>query len=147
MIKAIYKRLFELTVRRINDSFKEEKRQGDDETTWRNIGILDIYGFERLQRNSFEQLCINLANERLQQYFVENVLVAEQELYKREGLPWTGLTLPNSDPVVQCIGQVFKSLDDFSSRQAKGFGEGQQVSDDHFCEKILKETAKHAEHK
>lgn len=142
MIKALYKRLFEQTVGRINDSFRELRPdQANAESVWKNIGILDIYGFERLQHNSFEQLCINLANERLQQYFVENVLVAEQQLYSREGLPWTGLKLPNSEPVVHCISQVFKTLDDFSSRMAKGFGEAQQVSDDRFCERVLKECA------
>jgi len=141
LIKALYKRIFEQIVQRINDSFCELRPQNENEDSWNNIGILDIYGFERLQRNSFEQLCINLANERLQQYFVENVLVAEQQLYSREGLPWTGLKLPNSEPVVNCIGQVFKTLDDFSSRMAKGFGEAQQVSDERFCEKVVKECA------
>merc|ERR1719424_90172 len=138
LIKALYKRLFEQTVATINTSFKELSNANADEA-WRSLGILDIYGFERLQRNSFEQLCINLANERLQQCFVENVLVAEQDLYKREGLPWTGLQLPDSAPVVNCISQVFKTLDDFSGRLAKGFGEAQQCSDNVFCEKVLKE--------
>lgn len=146
-IKAIYKRLFEQTVRRINDSFLELRPEQADDSTWKNIGILDIYGFERLQRNSFEQLCINLANERLQQYFVENVLHAEQALYGREGLTWTGLKLPDSGPVVNTIAAVFKTLDDFSGRLAKGFGEGQQVSDDRFCEKVLKESSQDAERK
>lgn len=142
LIKALYKRMFERVVRHINDSFQELRpEQSHTEKVWRNIGILDIYGFERLQHNSFEQLCINLANERLQQYFVENVLVAEQQLYNREGLPWTGLALPTAEPVVNCISQVFRALDDFSSRQAKGFGDAQQVSDDHFCERVLKESA------
>ena len=107
LIKALYKRLFEQTVQRINNSFAELRPNGtsrkeDDEQGWNHVGILDIYGFERLQRNSFEQLCINLANERLQQYFVENVLVAEQSLYQREGLPWCSLSLPDSQPVVNC---------------------------------------------
>jgi len=147
LIKALYGRLFEQTVSRVNDSFAElraQKTPGDD---WNNIGILDIYGFECLRCNSFEQLCINLANERLQQYFVENVLSAEQLLYKREGLPWTGLELPNSEPVVNCISYVFKTLDDFSSRLAKGFGEAQQVSDDRFCERVLKECVLDPERK
>lgn len=153
LIKALYKRLFEQTVKHINDSFAElqpKVRDGEDfnpEDMWRSIGILDIYGFERLERNSFEQLCINLANERLQQYFVINVLGSEQQVYKREGLPWTTMTLPDSEPVVSCIGQVFKTLDDFSCRLAKGFGEGQHCSDQKFCEKVVEEAAKHPQRK
>lgn len=145
LIKALYKRLFERIVKRINDSFGELRdgvatsSQADSEDGWRHIGILDIYGFERLERNSFEQLCINLANERLQQYFVDNVLVAEQGLYQREGLEWKGLALPDSQPVVNCISQVFKTLDDFSSRLAKGFD---NLGDEKFCEKVLEEAGK-----
>lgn len=145
LIKALYKRIFERIVLNINDSFKElraKDTKSEDQEVWKSIGILDIYGFERLQKNSFEQLCINLANERLQQYFVENVLVAEQSLYKREGLPWKGLDLPDSEPVVSCIAQVFRTLDDFSSRLAKGFGEAQHCSDIKFCEKVLEEAQK-----
>merc|ERR1719183_510238 len=97
MIKALYKRMFELMVLRINDAFKELRPEiaEAEMDNWRSIGILDIYGFERLQRNSFEQLCINLANERLQHFFVVNVLEAEQSLYKREGLKWAELPIPN----------------------------------------------------
>jgi len=146
LIKALYKRLFEQTVQCINDGFKELKprssggpMEAESEQLWRHIGILDIYGFERLGRNSFEQLCINLANERLQQYFIENVLRAEQVLYQREGIPWAGLVLPDSQPVVDCIGQVFRTLDDFSSRVAKGF---ENVVDEKFCEKTLEDAVK-----
>jgi len=74
---------------------KKKKKKGGDGSSAEGllakklnyIGILDIYGFERLQQNYFEQLCINLANERLQQFFEKKVLVAEQQLYEREGLP------------------------------------------------------------
>jgi len=138
----LYKRLFERTVQRINDSFREmrpESTEDSDGDAWNHIGILDIYGFERLQRNSFEQLCINLANERLQQYFVENVLVAEQSLYKREGLPWVGLSLPDSQPVVNCIAQVFRTLDEYSQQLAKGF---ETASDEKFCQKTVDEAMK-----
>jgi myosin heavy subunit len=148
LIKAIYKRIFEQTVGFINASFHE--LQGSDTTGGRpstnaegtHIGILDIYGFERLQRNSFEQLCINLANERLQQCFVENVLGAEQGLYKREGLEWTELPVPDSKPVVDCIMQVFSNLDDFSHRQARGME--RDATDERFCEKVTEENNKDA---
>merc|ERR1719210_3252467 len=118
--------------------------QVDNGGKLRHLGILDIYGFERLQRNSFEQLCINLANERLQQYFVENVLAAEQGLYRREGLPWVGLNLPDSQPVVNCISQVFRTLDEYSQQLAKGF---ETASDEKFCQKTVDEAAKDMQRK
>merc|ERR1719210_318262 len=118
--------------------------QVDNGGKLRHLGILDIYGFERLQRNSFEQLCINLANERLQQYFVENVLVAEQSLYKREGLPWVGLTLPDSQPVVNCISQVFRTLDEYSQNLAKNVGNS---TDERFCHKIVDEAMRDPQRK
>jgi myosin heavy subunit len=136
LIRALYKRLFDRIVEKINASFGAPSGAVESH---RDIGILDIYGFERLQQNSFEQLCINLANERLQQCFVENMLVAEQGLYGREGLPWTGLSLPDSEPAVQCISQVFRNLDDFSGRVAMGFD---NASDEKFCERVVEDARK-----
>ena len=52
------------------------------------MGILDIYGFEIFESNSFEQLCINYCNEKLQQLFIELTLRAEQDEYQREGIEW-----------------------------------------------------------
>lgn len=144
LIKALYKRLFERLVQRINSSFGEWRQAPEEDDQWHQIGILDIYGFERLQRNSFEQLCINLANERLQQYFVENVLVAEQELYKREALPWVGLPLPDSTPVVTAIVQTFKTLDEYSQQLAKGF---EKTSDESFCQKTVEDSQKDTQRK
>lgn len=146
LIKALYKRLFERTVQRINDSFKELRQGGErgSEQSWQHIGILDIYGFERLQRNSFEQLCINLANERLQQYFVENVLHAEQDLYNREGLPWLGLPLPDATPVFNTISQIFKTLDVYSQNLSKGVG---NANDKNFNQKVVDEASKDPERK
>jgi len=143
LIKALYKRVFEHTVQRINTSFEELRPDGspveDGDEKWRHIGILDIYGFERLKTNSFEQLCINLANERLQQYFIENVLVAEQDLYRREGLEWTDLELPDATPVFNTIAQVFTTLDEFSQQQAKGLATG---TDDRFCTATVDKASK-----
>mmetsp|Transcript_75830 Transcript_75830/g.119785 ORF Transcript_75830/g.119785 Transcript_75830/m.119785 type:complete len:973 (-) Transcript_75830:129-3047(-) len=138
LIKALYKRLFDHIVQKINASSGGATACVDDEAQ-RDIAILDIYGFERLQQNSFEQLCINLANERLQQYFMENALVSEESLYAREGLPWTPLRLPDCEPVIQCVNQVFRKLDDFSSRIANGFD---NASDEKFCERVVEDAHK-----
>jgi len=149
LVKALYKRLFDRTVKRINDSFQELQAEGggkqaERDETRAHMGILDIYGFEQLQVNSFEQLCINLANERLQQYFVENVLIAEQTIYTREGLPWTELVLPDSQPVVRAVAIVFQALDDFSSRQAKGF-DSDFTSDEKFNTATIDQASKDSE--
>lgn len=139
-IKVIYKRLFDRTVQRINDSFRDLRPASAIGCEgWHHIGILDIYGFEDIQTNSFEQLCINLANEKLQQYFVENVLRAEQDLYKREGLPWVGLPLPDAQPVCITISQVFKTLDEYSQNLTKGVG---NATDKAFCMKVVDEACK-----
>lgn len=84
LAKNIYSRLFDWIVNRINESIKVgtgEKRKV--------MGVLDIYGFEILEDNSFEQFVINYCNEKLQQVFIELTLKEEQEEYKREGIPWT----------------------------------------------------------
>jgi len=69
------------------------------------IGILDIFGFEILQTNSFEQLCINFTNERLQQQFNEYVFDREQEIYRAEGLDWTTIHYKDNQHVIDLIGK------------------------------------------
>lgn len=68
LAKAIYDRIFRWIVNRINQLLTPTAEEMEDE---REIGILDIFGFEKFERNSFEQLCINLANEQLQFFFNE----------------------------------------------------------------------------
>ncbi|XP_049737533.1 unconventional myosin-Ia [Elephas maximus indicus] len=84
LAKNIYSRLFNWIVYRINESIKVST--GEKKKV---MGVLDIYGFEILQDNSFEQFVINYCNEKLQQVFIEMTLKEEQEEYKREGIPWT----------------------------------------------------------
>jgi len=81
--KATFERLFKWIVARINRSLDRTKRQGAS-----FIGILDIAGFEIFELNSFEQLCINYTNEKLQQLFNHTMFILEQEEYQREGIEW-----------------------------------------------------------
>uniref|UniRef100_A0A1W7RA51 Myosin heavy chain, non-muscle n=1 Tax=Hadrurus spadix TaxID=141984 RepID=A0A1W7RA51_9SCOR len=81
--KACYEKLFKWLVHRINRSLDRTKRQGAS-----FIGILDIAGFEIFELNSFEQLCINYTNEKLQQLFNHTMFILEQEEYQREGIEW-----------------------------------------------------------
>ncbi|TRY55599.1 hypothetical protein DNTS_021482, partial [Danionella cerebrum] len=84
LAKATYERLFRWLVHRINKALDRTKRQGAS-----FIGILDIAGFEIFQMNSFEQLCINYTNEKLQQLFNHTMFILEQEEYQREGIEWS----------------------------------------------------------
>merc|ERR1719354_1456503 len=81
--KATFERLFKWIVTRINRSLDRTTRQGSS-----FIGILDIAGFEIFEVNSFEQLCINYTNEKLQQLFNQTMFILEQEEYQREGIEW-----------------------------------------------------------
>ena len=84
LCKAIYDKLFKWLVGRCNrtlSSIKSKKAFF--------IGVLDIAGFEIFEVNSFEQLCINFTNEKLQQFFNHHMFVLEQEEYQREGIQWT----------------------------------------------------------
>ena len=74
------------------------------------IGILDIFGFEILQSNSFEQLCINYTNERLQQQFNEHIFVLEQDEYASEGLDWRGIAFRDNQAVIELIGKKPQGL-------------------------------------
>ena len=67
------------------------------------IGVLDIYGFEVLGGNSFEQLCINYANEMLQQLFIQLVLKQQQEEYIREEIEWVEVSYHNNEPICNLV--------------------------------------------
>merc|ERR1719228_3131354 len=82
MSKSLYERMFNWLVKRVNKTLDtKNKRQFF-------IGVLDIAGFEIFDFNSFEQLCINYTNERLQQFFNHHMFILEQEEYKKEGIDW-----------------------------------------------------------
>ncbi|KAF7822772.1 myosin-2 isoform X1 [Senna tora] len=84
LAKFIYASLFDWLIEQVNKSLAVGKR-----CTGRSISILDIYGFESFQKNSFEQFCINYANERLQQHFNRHLFKLEQDDYELDGVDWT----------------------------------------------------------
>ncbi|KAI8997874.1 P-loop containing nucleoside triphosphate hydrolase protein [Pilobolus umbonatus] len=109
--KSIYERLFEWIVSRLNVSL-----QARDKVTCM-IGVLDIYGFEIFENNSFEQLCINYVNEKLQQIFIELTLKTEQEDYIRERIQWTPIKFFDNKVVCDLIEAkrppgIFATLND-----------------------------------
>ncbi|XP_007197841.2 unconventional myosin-IXa isoform X7 [Balaenoptera acutorostrata] len=87
MAKSLYSALFDWIVFRINHALMNSKDLEQNIKTL-SIGVLDIFGFEDYENNSFEQFCINFANERLQHYFNQHIFKLEQEEYRAEGISW-----------------------------------------------------------
>ncbi|KMQ97753.1 myosin-ia-like isoform x1 protein [Lasius niger] len=109
LAKAIYERLFTWIVSRVNGSINvndndKVKRYGT------LIGVLDIYGFEIFDMNSFEQFCINYCNEKLQQLFIELVLKQEQEEYQKEGIAWQNIEYFNNQIICELVEQAHKGI-------------------------------------
>ncbi|XP_065679172.1 myosin-IIIb isoform X8 [Hydra vulgaris] len=102
MAKALYGRLVSWIVKKVNALLRAEDRTNTVNT---KIGILDIFGFENFAQNSFEQLCINIANEQLQFYFNEHIFVWEQEEYKSEGLKSFDIEFINNKPILDLFLQ------------------------------------------
>lgn len=108
--KAIYERLFCWIVARINQVI--EVRNYDARIHGKNtvIGVLDIYGFEIFDNNSFEQFCINYCNEKLQQLFIELILQQEQAEYQREGIEWQHIEYFNNQIIVDLVEEPHKGI-------------------------------------
>ncbi|XP_076456180.1 unconventional myosin-Ib-like isoform X2 [Babylonia areolata] len=98
LCKAIYSRMFSWLVNRINDSIKV---RGGQRT--KVMGVLDIYGFEVFENNSFEQFIINYCNEKLQQIFIELTLKEEQDEYIKEGIEWIHVDYFNNAVICELI--------------------------------------------
>ncbi|XP_071794491.1 myosin-IIIb-like isoform X2 [Asterias amurensis] len=96
--KTLYGRLFSWIVNKVNQLLAPELSLNPSDTT--EIGILDIFGFEQFQTNSFEQLCINLANEQLQYFFNQHIFLLEQEEYKAEGIDWSYVAFVNNQSLL-----------------------------------------------
>ncbi|CAL8460835.1 g366 [Coccomyxa elongata] len=97
LAKTIYSRLFDWLVAKVNTSI------GQDPHAVSMVGVLDIYGFECFKENDFEQFCINLANEKLQQHFNQHVFKMEQAEYEREAIDWSYITFVDNQDVLDLI--------------------------------------------
>ncbi|XP_019425376.1 PREDICTED: myosin-12-like [Lupinus angustifolius] len=110
LAKTVYSRLFDWIVDKINSSI------GQDSNAISIIGVLDIYGFESFKINSFEQLCINLTNEKLQQHFNQHVFKMEQEEYTKEEINWSYVEFVDNQDVLDLIerkpGGIIALLDE-----------------------------------
>ncbi|XP_033097030.1 unconventional myosin-IXa-like [Anneissia japonica] len=97
LAKGLYSALFDWIVLQVNHALLARNEKGDHQRLRKqqfngnSIGVLDIFGFEDFYRNSFEQFCINYANEHLQYYFNQHVFKLEQEEYRREGILWESI--------------------------------------------------------
>ncbi|KAK8513690.1 hypothetical protein V6N13_002418 [Hibiscus sabdariffa] len=97
LAKTVYSRLFDWLVDKINMAV------GQDLNSHVQIGVLDIYGFECFKHNSFEQFCINFANEKLQQHFNEHVFRMEQDEYRKEEINWSYIEFIDNQDVLDLI--------------------------------------------
>lgn len=104
MAKSLYSALFDWIVLRINHALLNKKDM-EESVSCLSIGVLDIFGFEDFERNSFEQFCINYANEQLQYYFNQHIFKLEQEEYQSEGISWHTIDYTDN---VGCIHLISK---------------------------------------
>ncbi|XP_041082396.1 unconventional myosin-Va-like isoform X2 [Polyodon spathula] len=125
LAKHIYAKLFDWIVDHVNKALRSTVNQNSF------IGVLDIYGFETFEINSFEQFCINYANEKLQQQFNMHVFKLEQEEYMKEQIPWTLIDFYDNQPCINLIEAKMGILDllDEECRMPKG-------SDDTWAQKL-----------
>ena len=146
LAKVIYAKLFDWLVLVINESIYA------DTSLWTSfIGLLDVYGFEAFPENNLEQLCINYANEKLQQHFVAHYLKAQQEEYASEGLQWSFINYQDNQSCLDLIEgnplSIFSLLNEecrlnrssnpdlFQTRIEKALSDNQCLSRDKFSKK------------
>uniref|UniRef100_A0A8B9K065 Myosin Ic, paralog a n=1 Tax=Astyanax mexicanus TaxID=7994 RepID=A0A8B9K065_ASTMX len=127
LAKAIYGRTFTWLVQKINQSLAFQVKCSSV------IGLLDIYGFEVFQNNSFEQFCINYCNEKLQQLFIELTLKSEQEEYEAEGIGWESVEYFNNKVICDLVEEKFKGIIAILDEECLRPGEASDIT---FLEKL-----------
>ncbi|KAM9703485.1 LOW QUALITY PROTEIN: myosin VIa [Menidia menidia] len=130
LAKAVYSRLFDHVVTRVNQCFPFQSSSNF-------IGVLDIAGFEYFEHNSFEQFCINYCNEKLQQFFNERILKEEQELYQKEGLGVNEVHYVDNQDCIDLVEAKLVGILDILDEENRL----PQPSDQHFTDTV------HSKHK
>ncbi|XP_058800038.1 unconventional myosin ID [Phymastichus coffea] len=139
LAKAVYDRLFTWIVSRINSTINVTSN--NIYKRYRTlIGVLDIYGFEIFDANSFEQFCINYCNEKLQQLFIELVLKQEQEEYKKEGIAWQNIEYFNNQIICDLVEQNHKGIISIMDEACLNVG---KVTDEMLLEAMDKKLVEH----
>uniref|UniRef100_A0A452GUT7 Uncharacterized protein n=1 Tax=Gopherus agassizii TaxID=38772 RepID=A0A452GUT7_9SAUR len=139
--KAIYGRTFTWLVNKINGSLANKVGSLLDLTRKTVIGLLDIYGFEVFDTNSFEQFCINYCNEKLQQLLIEMTLKAEQEEYEMEGIEWEPIPYFNNKIICDLVEEKHKGIISILDEECLRPGEATDLS---FLEKLEEKVGDHA---
>uniref|UniRef100_A0A8C8MGB5 Unconventional myosin-VI n=1 Tax=Oncorhynchus tshawytscha TaxID=74940 RepID=A0A8C8MGB5_ONCTS len=132
LAKAVYSRLFDHVVTRVNQCFPFHSSANF-------IGVLDIAGFEYFEHNSFEQFCINYCNEKLQQFFNERILKEEQELYQKEGLGVNEVRYVDNQDCIDLVEAKLVGILDILDEENRL----PQPSDQHFAETVHNKHKNH----
>ncbi|PRD26329.1 UNVERIFIED_CONTAM: Unconventional myosin-Id [Trichonephila clavipes] len=138
--KAIYERLFSFIVSRINEAIEIGSNGHGLKKNNTVMGVLDIYGFEIFESNSFEQFCINYCNEKLQQLFIELVLKQEQEEYRREGITWQNVDYFNNAIICTLIDEAHKGIFAIADEACLSVG---KITDEMLIEAMDNKLASH----
>ncbi|XP_015914196.2 unconventional myosin-Ic isoform X3 [Parasteatoda tepidariorum] len=135
LAKALYERLFTWLVSKLNYSLQPASKKKKT-----LMGLLDIYGFEIFQKNSFEQFCINYCNEKLQQLFIELTLKSEQEEYFRENIVWEPVEYFNNKIICDLVEERHKGIIAILDEECLRPGEATDIT---FLSKLEKTVGNH----
>ncbi|XP_040012773.1 unconventional myosin-Ic isoform X5 [Xiphias gladius] len=135
LAKAIYGRTFNWLVNKINESLANK-----DSSRKTVIGLLDIYGFEVFNVNSFEQFCINYCNEKLQQLFIQLTLKSEQEEYEMEGIEWEPVPYFNNRIICDLVEEKYRGIISLLDEECLRPGEATDLT---FLEKMEEKIGGH----
>jgi myosin-7 len=135
-VKGVYGKMFVWIVDKIDTCIYQQSKESKSKKL--SIGLLDIFGFERFEINSFEQMCINYCNENLQQFFVRYIFKLEQAEYDKENISWTHIEFKDNQDILDMIAVKplnFIALIDEESRFPKG-------TDASMLQKLIKQHGK-----